>query len=140
MHVQRSNNQQTWFCGVLRTTPQSLWVKTTRSPPSLGIRLRDGLATFVQETHMYVNNCGHGLDIRHTLGRGARLMLLSRINRTRFDCEGVEDIDLDCTSHKVWCDWIKAWSHSDTTALSIWQSWAIWTPNAKIPQISDPST
>ena len=116
---------------VVRTTPQSLWVKTTRPPASFGIPLRDGLATFNQDTQIDVDNCGHGSDIRHALRTRARRMLLSRINRTRFDCEGVEDIDVDCTSHKVWCDWIKLLSPPDTTALCIWRIGAIWTPTRR---------
>ena len=116
---------------VVRTTPQPLWVKTTRPPASLGIPLRDGLATFNQETQIDVDNCGHGSNIRHALRTRARRMLLSRINRSRFDCEGVEDIDVDCTRHKVWCDWIKSLSPPDTTALCIWRSGAIWTPTRR---------
>ena len=125
---------------VVRTTPQSLWVKTTRPPASLGIRLRDRLATFNQETQIDVDNCGHGSNIRHALRTRARRMLLSRINRSRFDCEGVEDIDVDCTRHKVWCDWIKSLSPPDTTALCIWRSGAIWTPTRRYhrPRVPQP--
>ena len=116
---------------ITRVTSQALWVQTKRCRAALGIPLRDSDSFFEESLEINTQNTDQDSSIRHALRLRARLILLHQVSRNRFDSEGIENIDLQCTSRQAWSKWVKSLCPADTTALCVWKSGAIWTPTRR---------
>ena len=119
------------FLKITRVTSQALWVQAKRCRAALGIPLQDSECFFEESLEINTQNTDQDSSIRHALRLRARRILLHQVSRNRFDSEGIENIDLPCTSRQAWSKWVKSLCPADTTALCVWKSGAIWTPTRR---------
>ena len=65
-------------------------------------------------------------DEGHALRVAARVLALAKVQRSRFDSEGVEQVDLEVQS-SLWKRWCRSLSPPDLTALKVWRGGAVKT-------------
>ena len=71
------------------------------------------------------------LSVRHFLRIRARRLVLNMVKTSRFDAEGISDVDLEIYSQPAWIQFRKKLSPEDQKILTIWRSGAVWTPTRR---------
>ena len=66
-------------------------------------------------------------DEGHALRVAARVLTLAKVQRSRFDSEVVEQVDLEVQSDAAWKRWCRSLSPPDLTALKVWRGGAVKT-------------
>ena len=69
--------------------------------------------------------------IAHLLRQRARRLVLQKVSADRNDREGLDCIDLEATSHKIFKQWTQSLPPREAAALCIWRSGAVWTPTRR---------
>jgi len=67
----------------------------------------------------------------HVFRQVGRYCLLAKANHRRFDSEGIDDVDLEPSSTKIWQDFVKALSPEQSTMLHTFRGGAVWTPTRR---------
>ena len=125
---------------VVHTSADSMVVKTSSQQLFCGRAFGSHDADFAQNTHITLAHSGDDKSIRHALRVRARKMLLSQVNLTRFDAEGIDQVDLDVHSHKHWKKFLKTLTPDQLKSLTIWRSGAVWTPTRRFWRPNAPNT
>ncbi|MDB4405311.1 hypothetical protein N9199_01985 [bacterium] len=60
----------------------------------------------------------------HALRAIARIRCLAKVHKSRNDAEGIDDVDIEASSHANWKDWVKQLTPEDKGMLDIYRSGA----------------
>lgn len=67
-------------------------------------------------------------SVRHFLRSRTHRIVLNTVKASRFDVEGIGEVDLEIYSQPAWTQFRKNLSSEDKKILTIWRSGAVWTP------------
>ena len=69
--------------------------------------------------------------VRHFLRSRARRIVLNTVKTSRFDAEGIGEVDREIYSQTAWIKFRKSLSSEDQKILTIWRSGVVWTPTQR---------
>lgn len=67
----------------------------------------------------------------HAARIAGRVKALSVVRNTRYDAEGIRDVDLEAQSQPVWTRWARTLPDDGRRDLRIWRGGAVWTPTRR---------
>ena len=67
----------------------------------------------------------------HALRLAARYQCLLSVRRSRFDAEGITDVDIDASSHQTWRDWKATLDPKEKLLLSVFRGGAATSPTRR---------